>query len=127
MGPTIATLSLGAEATMLVRLKQKYFKIPKRTAKITHPNDVILPSCSMEQGRRELKALYDSQEITVDQYWAGLEDLQRSSGHRTHANPICSLQLHHGDMIVMHGANLQKYYEVRSYLIVSKILEVVDD
>lgn len=97
---------------MQIRLKQKYFKIPKELKKNSEPNDVILPSCAMEQGRRELKAQYDTQQISLRQYWTGLQDLQQSSGSRKEASAICSLQLHHGDMIVMHGENLQKYYEV---------------
>ncbi|EEP79417.1 predicted protein [Uncinocarpus reesii 1704] len=110
LGPTIVTLSLGAPATMNIRLKQKYFKIPEETKQRVEPNDLILPSCCMEAERRELKALYDSKQITCAEYWTRLGAL-RSSNRRREASPICSLELHHGDMIVMHGANLQKYYE----------------
>ncbi|WEW56506.1 hypothetical protein PRK78_001951 [Emydomyces testavorans] len=110
LGPTIATLSLGAEATMLVRLKQKYFKIPEQTNKTVEPDDLALSSCAMEEERRELKALYDTQQIACDEYWNRLAQL-RSSYRRKEASPICALELHHGDLVVMHGANLQKYYE----------------
>ncbi|KAI1921801.1 hypothetical protein LOZ12_002134 [Ophidiomyces ophidiicola] len=110
LGPTIATLSLGVEATMLVRLKQKYFKVPEQTSKNFEMEDLVLPSCSMEAERRELKIRYESQQISRNEYWKRLAHL-RGRNRRREASPFCSLELHHGDMVVMHGANLQKYYE----------------
>ncbi|EAS30635.2 uncharacterized protein CIMG_11674 [Coccidioides immitis RS] len=108
LGPTVATLSIGAPATMLIRMKGKYFRVPEPKKKNIAPNDLVLPGCAMEKERRELKMLYENEGITCAEYWDALARLKSS---RKEAKPMCSLDLHHGDMVVMHGANLQKYFE----------------
>lgn len=35
-----------------------------------------------------------------------------AKGKSKEADPVLHLELQHGDLLVMHGANLQKYYEV---------------
>lgn len=118
LGPTIATLSLGAKATMLVRMKYKYFNGTSRRAEPKHlgtllQDDPVLKDCMFEGERRTLKGEFVAGEISQDEY----DDSRRSlsMGRKGKEAPVTiKMELHHGDLVVMHGENLQKYYEVCS-------------
>ncbi|QQK43144.1 Oxoglutarate/iron-dependent dioxygenase [Penicillium digitatum] len=115
LGPTIATLSLGAKATMLVRMKYKYFNGSTRRADTKQlgtllQDDPVLKDCLFEGERRTLKKEYDAGEIPQGEY----DDSRRalSMGRKGKEAPVTiKMELHHGDLVVMHGENLQKYYE----------------
>lgn len=110
LGPTIATLSLGAKATMLIRMKYKYFNGFSKAKRILD-DDPVLPGCQQELQRRELKEKLSSGEIT----WKDYERRRRESSKKcknSEAHPFIKMELHHGDLVVMHGENLQKFYEV---------------
>ncbi|KAJ5794631.1 hypothetical protein N7457_001230 [Penicillium paradoxum] len=115
LGPTIATLSLGGKATMYVRMKYKYFNGSTRRAEPKQlgnllQDDPVLKGCMFEDERRVLKMQFDAGEISQHQYDQSRRDL--SKGHKgKEAPPIIKMDLHHGDLVVMHGENLQKYYE----------------
>ncbi|KAF4763151.1 hypothetical protein HAV15_000337 [Penicillium sp. str.  len=115
LGPTIATLSLGAKATMFVRMKYKYFNgctrraEPKQLGNLLQ-DDPVLKDCMFEGERRALKEDFDAGEISQDEY----DDSRRalSMGRKGKEAPVTiKMELHHGDLVVMHGENLQKYYE----------------
>ncbi|KAK2739436.1 hypothetical protein FQN57_006565 [Myotisia sp. PD_48] len=110
LGPTIATLSLGAPATMLIRMKATYFNgFTKRdNRKVLLEDDPVIPGCANEKERAELKRNFQQGQITAQQYKAAREALPSS---RQKASPICTMALNHGDLMVMHGPELQKYYE----------------
>ncbi|OAL66444.1 hypothetical protein A7C99_1830 [Trichophyton rubrum] len=111
LGPTIATLSLGAPATMLIRMKDEYYNgFRKRDGKdkIYLQHDPVLPGCANEEARAELARKFNAKEITAEQYLAARQALPTS---RREAPPMCTMALNHGDLAVMHGPDLQKYYE----------------
>lgn len=113
LGPTIATLSLGAPATMLIRMKDEYYNgFRKRDGKdkVYLQHDPVLPGCANEEARAELARKFNAKEITSEQYLAARQALPTS---RREAPPMCTMALNHGDLAVMHGPDLQKYYEVR--------------
>ncbi|CAG8205527.1 unnamed protein product [Penicillium olsonii] len=115
LGPTIATFSLGAKATMSVRMKYKYFngttrKVDATAAGTLLQDDPVLKNCDLENERRALKEKFDAGEISSEGYNTARQDLFK--GRRGKEAPISvKMELHHGDMVVMHGENLQKYYE----------------
>ncbi|KAK2809772.1 hypothetical protein FQN49_008589 [Arthroderma sp. PD_2] len=110
LGPTIATLSLGAPATMLIRMKDEYYNgFRKRDKeKVYLQHDPVIPGCVNEEARAELAQKFATGEITAEEYLAARQTLPTS---RREAPPVCTMALNHGDLVVMHGPNLQKYYE----------------
>ncbi|CAI7676357.1 unnamed protein product [Penicillium manginii] len=111
LGPTVATLSLGASSTMFLRMKAKYFaglrKSDKGSTSLTK-YDPVLIGCHDYERRKALKDQYDQGLFTEDQYDAERRKILRPM---TDAPPIIKMELHHGHMVVMNGQNLQKYYE----------------
>jgi hypothetical protein len=101
---------------MLVRMKYKYFNGCTRKAE---PNaigtvlqsDPVLKDCKFEDERRALKEEFDEGEISQSEYDASRRALLK--GRKGKEAPVAiKMELHHGDLVVMHGENLQKYYEV---------------
>lgn len=110
LGPTIATLSLGATATMYIRMKYKYYHGFSKARKLLD-DDPVLQGCRFENERRILKEQFKSGEITEDIYNRMRREVLFKNG-RGEAPPVIKMVLNHGDLVVMHGENLQKYYEV---------------
>ncbi|KAJ5381780.1 uncharacterized protein N7496_004208 [Penicillium cataractarum] len=109
LGPTIATLSLGTRSRMHIRMKDKYyFGISK--SHVATSDDPVLPGCINEKERRSLKKSFDKGQITAEDFAAQRVAMLRRPGSR-HSPKLLSLELKHGDLVVMHGAALQKYYE----------------
>lgn len=101
---------------MFVRMKYKYFNgctrraEPKQLGNLLQ-DDPVLKDCMFEGERRALKEDFDAGEISQDEY----DDSRRalSMGRKGKEAPVTiKMELHHGDLVVMHGENLQKYYEV---------------
>lgn len=112
LGPTIATLSLGAKATMYIRMKQKYYQGFSKSKKFID-DDPVLQGCEDEDRRRELKELLVTGRITRQAYEKQRGEIVPSGKRKCRdAAPAIKMELHHGDMIVMHGERLQKFYEV---------------
>lgn len=116
---------------MLVRMKYKYFNgstrraEPKQVGKLLE-DDPVLKDCMFEAERRTLKEEFDAGEISEDEY----DDSRRalSSGRKGKEAPVTiKMELHHGDLVVMHGENLQKYYEVRDCLFLSRYFKIRTD
>ncbi|KAJ5765376.1 hypothetical protein N7520_004935 [Penicillium odoratum] len=110
LGPTIATLSLGASSTMSLRMKPKYYHGRSKSG-VLPKDDIVLPGCRLEKRRLTLKKQFKKGTIDRDTY-----DRRRATAFQ-HENltgeaPVSVvMNLHHGDLVVMHGENLQKYYE----------------
>ena len=113
LGPTIATLSLGAPGTMRIRLKAKHHLGVSTSGVYT--DALPLPGCNKYEERtarvnelRDLKAT-----CTPSQYKARLKQLPKELGIRASGNAkdALTMKLGHGDIVVMHGAELQAYYE----------------
>ncbi|KAJ5495087.1 hypothetical protein N7539_000203 [Penicillium diatomitis] len=109
LGPTIATLSLGSRSRMFVRMKAKYHYgvgdkgVPTR-------DDPILPGSLKEQERRALRQEFEAGKLTLPQYRQQLTSLVGRSGKKEPPK-LLQMELKHGDLLVMHGAELQKYFE----------------
>ncbi|KAE8383316.1 hypothetical protein BDV26DRAFT_287818 [Aspergillus bertholletiae] len=110
LGPTIATLSLGARSTMQIRMKYKYYK-GQSNRNVLLENDPVLPGCAFQSQRQALKTEQENGVITQSKYDKQRRELFKSDRSQCEAKPFIKLDLHHGDMVVMHGENLQKYYE----------------
>ncbi|KAL4866261.1 hypothetical protein BDV12DRAFT_199326 [Aspergillus spectabilis] len=133
LGPTIASISLGAPSTMALRMKKKYYH-GCNDKKVLIADDPILPGCENYEVRRKLKDELDKaiRELEEDEPKPGankedlrkakqeiqevyekvwLESHARIKNKQTFGPDVIKLQLNHGDMMVMHGVGLQKYYE----------------
>ncbi|MCJ1474052.1 hypothetical protein MMC13_002710 [Lambiella insularis] len=111
LGPTVASLSLGATAFMSIRLKKRYYTgITTKGNKYDHEAPV-LPGCVLEAERKALNAKWGN--VTPAEF----DTLQKAfyKQHSRELNRNCpellNMTLMHGDIMVMHGSDLQKYYE----------------
>ncbi|KAL2859081.1 hypothetical protein BJX68DRAFT_262593 [Aspergillus pseudodeflectus] len=113
LGPTIASLSLGAMAHKSLRMKYKYYNgFTKGSRKLVR-HDPVLEGCPNREWRLELKQKLDNEELTWAAYeaawWAKYRETKGSPARD--APPCIKTQLHHGDLVVMHGDGVQKFYE----------------
>lgn len=97
---------------MSIRMKYKFYH---GLTKVKHlvDNDPVLEGCKHEEGRLDLKKQLDAGKISQSHYRERLYNLLKigtTSGGE--APPRMKLELHHGDLVVMHGENLQTYFEV---------------
>ncbi|KAL4973844.1 hypothetical protein BDW66DRAFT_168322 [Aspergillus desertorum] len=114
LGPTIATLSLGSPATMAVRMKYKYYhgftKAGKEKCALL-TDDPILPQCENYFNRQNLKEQLLNGVLTEEKYKkAWFESFAENKGQNVPPDMV-KMKLSHGDMVVMHGEGVQKYYE----------------
>ncbi|KAK0645301.1 hypothetical protein DIS24_g8063 [Lasiodiplodia hormozganensis] len=159
LGPTIATLSIGAPATMKIRLKAKHYhgisktglyvtappvpgcvkyeercavheeleelkkdrKGQKKTAKrdeeedggddVEKMMDLDQDQDVANQGQDEVAPVPDA--VDPDAYTARLKALPEELGLelKGNAKDVLTMHLGHGDIVVMHGAKMQQYYE----------------
>lgn len=113
LGPTIATMSIGGEADMTIRMKEKYYSAKSKDNKPYDPDAPIIQGCQLYQERLELNALHKNGRS--DKVLRAKEaDLQREAQKIGRHSPpvVLNMKLHHGDMVVMHGREIQKYFEV---------------
>ncbi|KAF9887333.1 hypothetical protein FE257_010328 [Aspergillus nanangensis] len=109
LGPTIATLSLGAKSTMFIRMKYKYFNGFSKAKKLL-AEDPVLPNCNLQVKRQELRERYHRGEIDQIEYDDHRHRLFKGV-RGGEATSCIKMELNHGDLVVMHGEKLQKYYE----------------
>ncbi|KAL1627670.1 hypothetical protein SLS56_006202 [Neofusicoccum ribis] len=112
LGPTIATLSIGAPASMRIRLKAKHnHGVSKSSAYVNRPP---VPGCLKYEERKaaheQLEALKQEDE---EAYKARLKSLPSELGLQSkgHSKDVLNMHLGHGDIVIMHGAKIQEYYE----------------
>jgi hypothetical protein len=106
-------MSLGGEADMTIRMKEKYYNAKKIRFNPYNPDAPVIKGCQLYEERLELNALHKSG--CSDEVLRAQEEVLRTKAQkcgRISAPPILSMRLHHGDMVVMHGGDMQKYFEV---------------
>lgn len=96
---------------MLIRMKYKYYNGISKAKKVLD-DDPVLEGCQLEEHRRELKNKLHSGVISRKEYEQQRQEVSKKR-RGTEALPFIKLELHHGDLVVMHGEKLQKYFEVR--------------
>lgn len=101
---------------MLIRMKYKYFNGSTRKADIKAigtllQDDPVLKGCIFEDERKALKQKLHDGEISQYEYDSSRRALSRGRKGKEAPTTI-KMELHHGDLVVMHGEKLQKYYEV---------------
>ena len=115
VGPTVVSFSLGCPAKMRWRLKMKFWcGFKDKAHKHYDPEQPILPGCRKPEVRRKLNKLaktMSSAELDA----AAQVALAFQKGEAKTPPVVLELDLRHGDYMVMHGASMQTYYEVRVF------------
>jgi alkylated DNA repair dioxygenase AlkB len=112
LGPTVASLSLGGNALMYLRMKERYFKGTTKKKTKYDPREIVPPGAAFEHERRALNSLVD--ELSEQEFNKRLEALRlkHKLTLQRWARPILTMKLAHGDIVIQHGAEMQKYWEV---------------
>ena len=100
---------------MRFRMKSKHWVSKALTANNYDPELPVLPGSQGWQLRIAANKLYKAGRIA--EYEVAKGDLFKfldndSEKRRKKASPVLNLDLKHGDMVVMHGKELQRIYEV---------------
>jgi hypothetical protein len=141
LGPRIATLSLGAPATMDLRVKAKYFSQVSKTGVFTYEEPLplaLLESCGHTPGyTRKPRANEPQSSVPVSKdthaarlaAWNELQDLRAKGDtakfrarskeipielqmkRKETDGPLISVHLTHGDIVIMEGEDIQKFME----------------
>ncbi|KAF6226736.1 hypothetical protein HO173_012339 [Letharia columbiana] len=110
LGPDIASWSLGGAATMGFRMKSKYWKFKERNADNYDPELPVRPGSQAWKERIALNELYQAGHM--DEYEQAKTALFKALDKNKNNGPtVLSLELRHGDMVVMHGEDIQKNNE----------------
>lgn len=113
LGPTIATLSLGYSAHMKLRMKPKYYC--GLHAAGTYLDAAPIEGCVKYDERlaahQMLEQFRDSPALLKEH----VSKLKKQLGLKVRRSSVDSIDmlLNHGDIVIMHGSEIQKYYEVR--------------
>lgn len=97
---------------MMLRIKADYHYGLNSAGKPLK-EEVILKGCENEELRTELRNQFLTGKISQEEY----DELRKKNlrrPYRSTAGVQLELILHHGDIVVMNGVHLQKYYEVCS-------------
>lgn len=103
----------------MFRLKSKYYTglTKDRTGKWKPmDDDPVLPGCNEYEVRKTLKQQYDNHEISEQQY---RDERSKVLKYMPNPPPVLKMELHHGNILVMSGEGIQKYYEVSSFHFIS--------
>lgn len=119
LGPDIASVSLGGAASMNFKIKSKYWIAKGLTAATYDPELWVVPGSHGWKLRIAANELYKAGQMK--EYNAAKAELfkflSKDSEKRRKNGPIVlTLELRHGDMVVMHGEQIQEIYEVSSPL-----------
>lgn len=112
LGPTIATLSLGAPGTMRIRMKARHFHGCSSAS--VYDSSRPLPGCEAYDQRLALHPELQSLKLSEPKaYRARLKQIPKELKLKSagNAKDVLKMELGHGDVVVMHGAEVQKYYE----------------
>ena len=94
---------------MQVRMKRRYYYGCKGENQYDHEAEVIPCSFAYEE-RKKLREAYGK--VSDDVYQRQFEKIMRRIPKKGSAPSCLKMELGHGDMIVMHGEDMQKFYEV---------------
>lgn len=109
LGPTIATFSAGAPSKMMLRLKTRWFTGERGGYILEEP----VPGSNQYALRLALHRQMLSLPIEDRKRFADamIRQHKLDKCKKRNADPCITLHLNHGDMVIMHGAALQKYFE----------------
>lgn len=109
--PTVASLSLGGRAKMSFRMKERYFKGFTKSDKY-NSKEPVLDGAALVEERRALNELHN--ELSSAEFEAKRKQMYKANARAVarKAQSILDLELAHGDIVVMHGFEMQKYFEV---------------
>ena len=119
LGKTIVSLSLGGEATMSFRMKAEHHTpkalLPKNIARYDPRRKVAVGS----KHWAERVALNDSYGNVADDEWQAAKEEVFSDykDAKAKSSQVLSIVLKHGDYLIQHGSDIQKYYEVSNSMI----------
>ncbi|KAI9828288.1 MAG: hypothetical protein M1819_006626 [Sarea resinae] len=107
LGPTIATLSVGCPAKMTLRMKAKHFCGHFKSKYVA---EKPVPGCCRYEER---KAEYEKWVATSPEGRdaKGKSIVSAFKIKSKHGPAAVTIELNHGDIVIMHGADIQKYYE----------------
>ena len=115
LGHTVVSISLGCPAKMEWRLKVRYWcGFKDKRHKHYDPKIPILPGCRKPEERQKLNELAKTAS-TEELDAAAQVALEFPKGESKTPPTVLELDLRHGDYMVMHGALMQTYYEVRKF------------
>ena len=113
---TIATMSIGGDAVMNLRMKEKWYYAKGLKLASYDPTVEVVPGMQGWEDRMQLNSLYghvsEKNFNTAKKEFFENVEAGRYGSNRT-APVVVSLKLKHGDITVMNGRSLQKYFEVR--------------
>ncbi len=115
LGPDIASWSLGGAASMDFKIKSKYWIAKGLTPSTYDPNRWVVPGSQAWKMRLTTNAHYQAGRMA--EYEAGKKELFKflnkdSEKKRKNGPIVLTLEIKHGDMVVMHGERIQEIYEV---------------
>ena len=134
---TIATMSIGGDAVMKLRMKDTWYSVNVKDIQKYDPTAEVVPGMEAWEKRLELNRLYGqvSQhnfDIAKAQFFQHVADERKKpkkgkgkektekdkdKDSRSTSPVVITLKLKHGDITVMNGRKLQKYFEVCSLTI----------
>lgn len=94
---------------MKFRMKKRYYSGVTKSD-VYDPHAPVLPGCAREKERRALNALYGK--ISDAEFQKRKNELLGKISKTGNCPVLLTLLLNHGDIMVMHGSEMQKYYEV---------------
>ncbi|KAJ4332066.1 hypothetical protein N0V87_008687, partial [Didymella glomerata] len=113
LGPTIATLSLGAPGMVRIRLKQKHHLGVSNAGIYT--DTPPLPGCLQYDARHRLVSeLSDLKaRVSPSEYRKRLKQIPKELGLKASGNAkdVLTMRVAHGDVVLMHGEALQSLKE----------------
>lgn len=120
LGPTIITLSIGGEAEMIIRMKAKfYFCCRDQTAETYDFLAKVKRGTYQYEERLKLAEMFKRAQKQGDRSAAvqAFEDVKaaffaklKKDGRKT-APAVLTMPVKHGDIVAMHGSDLQRRYE----------------
>ncbi|KAG9186187.1 hypothetical protein G6011_02743 [Alternaria panax] len=113
LGPTIATLSLGAPGKMRIRMKARHYHGVSSVAGL-YDDAAPIPGCQQYDTRLALQPSLETLKTSDSKAWnARRKQIPKQLGlnNKGNARDTLTMQLGHGDIVIMHGADVQKYYE----------------
>lgn len=117
MGPHIASWSLGGAAIMSFKIKSKYWVYKERVPENYDPELPVQDGSQSWKQRNALNDLYKAGRMQeYETAKKKLFDDLNKKGEKTKKNgsAVLNLDLKHGDIVVMHGEDIQKLYDVRA-------------
>ena len=96
---------------MTLKMKERYYKGTTKGDRYD-PKEPVLPGSALEQERKALNTLHTI--LTENEFEERRKKMYKDNAKKIGPPPvILTMALAHGDIIIMHGAEMQKYFAVR--------------